>query len=170
MKPSEQCYELIKQFEGLSLRAYKALPTEKYYTIGYGHYSKDIKKGQLITQQQAEKFLHDDVEEFATLLDKDCPHLKQHQYDALISFIYNIGWYRFRYSTIRNLVHDGAAIYTTLSVARRITHWVRAGGKVLLGLQKRRVIEANHFLGYEKFQLKDNQIIELDTTEMRNGK
>lgn len=168
MKPSEKAYELIKQFEGLQLRAYKAIPSEKYYTIGYGHYSKDIRKGQLITQNQAEQFLHQDVADFAQKLATDCPNLEQNQYDALISLIYNIGWYNFRHSMTREKVKNMHTKWLPIQAARQITLWVRAGGKVLLGLQKRRVIEANHFLGYNCFELKDGNIIEHLKTQMRD--
>lgn len=170
MQPSEHCYELIKQFEGLQLRAYKPLPSEKYFTIGYGHYSPNIKKGQVITLQQAEDFLHEDVGRIACLLDMDSTNLEQHQFDALLSLIYNIGWFSYRYSMTRETVKNMHQKSSPLKVARRILLWVRADGKILLGLEKRRVMEANHFLGYEKFQLKDGKIIELDTTPSRDGK
>lgn len=162
MKPSEKAYELIKQFEGLQLRAYKAIPSEKYFTIGYGHYSKDIRKGQLITQNQAEQFLHQDVADFAQKLATDCPNLEQNQYDALISLIYNIGWYNFRHSMTREKVKNMHTKWLPIQAARQITLWVRAGGKVLLGLQKRRIIEANYFLGTEHFVLENGQIVERD--------
>ena len=170
MKPSEKAYELIKQFEGLQLRAYKAIPSEKYFTIGYGHYSQDIKRGQLITQNQAELFLHQDVASFAQKLATDCPNLEQNEYDALVSFIYNIGWYNFRYSMTREKVKNMHTKWLPVQVARQIILWVRAGGKVLLGLQKRRVIEANHFLGYDCFELKDGNIIEHSKPLLRDGK
>lgn len=160
MKPSEKAYEIIRLFEGLSLRACKAIPSEKYYSIGYGHYSKDIRKGQLITQQQAEEYLHQDVATFADKLSQDAPHLAQHQYDALCSLIYNIGWYAYRYSMTRNLVLNAHKSGKDIYAARRIILWTKAGGQTLLGLQKRRVYEANYFLGREVFTLKNNQIIE----------
>ena len=56
METSERGLGLIKQFEGCRLTAYKAVPTERYWTIGYGHYGADVKQGQIITQAQAEAF------------------------------------------------------------------------------------------------------------------
>ena len=57
MKTSNNGINLIKGAEGLRLKAYKAAPTEKYYTIGYGHYSKDITPITTITQEKAEELL-----------------------------------------------------------------------------------------------------------------
>jgi len=51
----------IREKEGLKLKAYKPIPTEKYYTIGYGRYNSNIKKGDVITQEQAEQYLNEDV-------------------------------------------------------------------------------------------------------------
>ena len=161
MKPSEQALEMIKSFEGLRCRAYKAIPEEKYYTIGYGHCSPDITRHQVISPKQADQLLLQDVGEIAAKLDADTPNLEQHQYDALISMIYNIGWYNYRHSMLRESVRNLNLNKTPEQIARRMTWWVRASGKVLLGLQKRRVYEANHFLGYEHFKLSDGKIIEL---------
>ena len=57
---SENGLNLIKSFEGCKLTAYKCLPTEKYYTIGYGHYGSDVTAGMKITKEQAEEFLLQD--------------------------------------------------------------------------------------------------------------
>ena len=51
MKITQECINLIKQFEGISLKAYKARPKEKYYTIGIGHYGPDVKAGMTITDE-----------------------------------------------------------------------------------------------------------------------
>lgn len=61
MVTSQSGINLIKKYEGLRLKAYKALPTEKYYTIGYGHYGIDVKQGQEITEQDAELLLKYDL-------------------------------------------------------------------------------------------------------------
>lgn len=160
MKPSKQAYELIKSFEGLRCRAYKALAAEKYFTIGYGHCGPDVKQYQVISPQHAEELLERDVAQFADKLDKDTTGLTQNQFDALCSFIYNVGWYGYRYSMTREAIRQINQKTTPLQCARRITWWVRASGTVLLGLQARRVIEANHFLGHEYFKLQDGRIIE----------
>ena len=61
MSMSENGYSLIKQFEGCRLTAYKAVSTEKYYTIGWGHYGSDVYEGMTITQAQADAYLVQDV-------------------------------------------------------------------------------------------------------------
>lgn len=152
MKPSEKAYQLIRQHEGLSLRACKAIPEEKYYSIGYGHYSPSVKKGQVITTEQAETFMKEDVAKFSEKLAESCKNLTQNQYDALISLIYNIGWFNFRHSMTYVYCQNCGRLYTPEQCADRIILWVRAGGRVLAGLQRRRVNEANHFLGYNRYQ------------------
>lgn len=160
MEPSENAFEMIKAWEGLHCRAYKALPSERYYTIGYGHCRPEVKKGQSVTVKEAEQLLKNDVAEYSQLLDAINPTLLQHQYDALISLIYNIGWYNFVTSMTCVVTSSLNRKTTPIDVARRIILWVRSGGKVILGLQRRRVMEANYFLGYECFVLEDGQIYE----------
>lgn len=160
MEPSQKAYEMIKKFEGLRLMPYKAHPKEKYYTIGYGHYGEDVKGNKSISPAKAESILEEDVAAFSGKLAEELPNLSQNQYDALVSLVYNIGWYQFRYSTTFNRLKQINSKYTPLACARCIILWVRASGQVLVGLQKRRVIEANHFLGYEHFRLLEGGITE----------
>lgn len=161
MKASEKAFELIKQFEGLRLTAYKAVSTEKYYTIGYGHCSPLVRKGEMILPEVAENLLRQDVAEIEKQLNSLGYDLTQNQYDALVSLIYNIGWYQFRYSMTHEMLKRMVKEQVSPEwVARRITLWVRSGDKVLKGLQKRRCAEANHFLGYEKFTLTEKGIEE----------
>lgn len=158
MKPSNEAYRLIRQHEGLSLRACKAIPEEKYYSIGYGHNSPEVKKGQTITTDYAETLLKQDVALYSGKLANACPRLSQRQYDAIVSLIYNIGWYQFRNSMTFIHCRDIGYKYTPESCADRIILWVRAAGRVLPGLQRRRVNEANYFLGYDRYQYKDGKI------------
>lgn len=160
MKPSEKAFEIIKQWEGLRCRAYKALTTEKYYTIGYGHCGPDVTKNQYITVQTAEQLLKEDVAKYAGMLSELNETLEQHQYDALISLIYNIGWWNFYHSMTAMVVMKLNTTETPISVARRIVLWVRSSGEVVLGLQRRRVMEANYFMGYEAFYMEDGEIYE----------
>lgn len=160
MKPSENAYQLIRTFEGLRCKAYKATPSEKYYTIGYGHYGPDVKRNQYITVKEAERLLQEDVETFCNRLN-EITWLEQQHFDALCSLIYNIGWYNFRRNYIWWVFKDCYQTTTLLDCARRMTLYVRAGGQVLLGLQRRRCMEANYFLGYDRFQVKDGKIIEI---------
>ena len=64
MKTSNKGINLIKSFEGLRLRAYKPVSTEKYYTIGYGHYGADVTANMVITETQAIEYLKKDLEKF----------------------------------------------------------------------------------------------------------
>lgn len=91
MKTSNRGIDLIKQFEGLSLRAVKLLG-EAYYTIGYGHYGADVKPDQVITESEAEQLLRMDLNQIEEQVLKTVPFkLNQNQFDALVSFTYNCG-------------------------------------------------------------------------------
>ncbi len=160
LTPSPDAYTIIKQWESLRCRAYKALPTEKYYTIGYGHCGADVKKYQYCTVAQADELLHKDVALYSHKLATLNPTLTQRQYDALISLIFNIGWYSFRHSMTGVLVKQLNISTIPEFVARRIILWDKSAGIVVLGLQRRRVFEANYFLGYEAFYLQDGKICE----------
>ena len=91
MRVSQNGIDLIKSFEGLSLAAIR-LRGEAYYTIGYGHYGKEVKAGQLITKGEAEQLLKADLEKFEEWVNT-IPNfrLNQNQFDALVSFTYNLG-------------------------------------------------------------------------------
>lgn len=85
---------LLKSLEGCRLTAYK-LSNEKYYTIGYGHYGADVKKGQAITQAEAEALFLKDLEKFEKHVDnvavKKFGALTPNQHAALTSYCYNRG-------------------------------------------------------------------------------
>ena len=137
MKISEKGLELIKTFEGLRLSAYKALSTEKYYTIGYGHYGSDVSKDMTITESQAEELLKKDIEKFEDKVNKYSNYnFNQNQFDALVSFAYNIG-------NIDQLTAKGTR--TIEQISSHISLYVKAGGKTLAGLVKRREKEKELF-------------------------
>lgn len=88
--------ELIKSLEGCKLTAYK-LKGETNYTIGYGHSSRDIKKGQTITQVEADDFLKSDLEKFEKYVEKNTKfNLNENQFSALVSYTYNRGYKGFK--------------------------------------------------------------------------
>ena len=128
---------LIKKFEGCRLKAYKPVPTEKYWTIGWGHYGPDVKEGQTITQAEADALLVSDCQRFADAVDDpaNCPltaQLNANQRDALISFAFNCGTGNLRtLCRSRTLpeIRDAMALYN------------KAGGKVLPVLERRRRAE-----------------------------
>lgn len=126
---------LIKQFEGCRLKAYKdpaGVPT-----IGYGH-TAGVKMGDAITQEQADKLLRDDLVIYEAKVTKydDKYHWNQNQFDALVSFAYNIG-------SIDQLTSNGRRNIETIS--EKILEYNKAGGKKLEGLVRRRKAEKELF-------------------------
>ena len=136
MKISQEGVDLIKHFEGCELEAY--LCPANVWTIGYGH-TFDVKEGDVIDQEAAEALLIEDLEEFEgyvnALVEID---LEQYQFDALVSWTFNLGPTNLRESTLLNRINYGPIS----DVPFQIQRWTRAGGKVLQGLVKRRAAEA----------------------------
>ena len=139
MKTSKDGINLIKAFEGCRLTAYKAVPTEKYYTIGFGRYSSDIFPGMTISYQQAEAWLIEDLAKFEKKVDKynSVYHWTQREYDSLVSFCYNVG-------NIDGLTAKGTR--SKRQIADAMLNYNKSGGKVLKGLAKRRQAERDLFL------------------------
>ena len=93
MKISKEGLDLIKHFESFSPKACKCVETEKYYTIGYGHYGPDVKPDDTMTKAQAEKLLKSDISSYEKKVDKynKVYGFNQNEFDALVSFCYNVG-------------------------------------------------------------------------------
>lgn len=143
MNISQAGINLIKSFEGLRTKAYKAVPTEKYYTIGYGHYGSDVRAGQVITEEEAEKLLRDDVQEFVKGVNKLLKvDVTQNQFDALVSFAYNVGLGALKSSTLLQYLNVG----DIQKAGSELLRWNKSGGKVYNGLVKRREKERGLFL------------------------
>lgn len=125
---------LIKSFEGCKLTAYKCLPSEKYYTIGYGHYGSDVTAGMKITKEQAEELLLQDckkaIKNVNSFMSKY--NFNQNQFDALVSFAFNVG-------SINQLTASGTR--TLEQISSKITAYNKSGGRVIEGLVKRRAKE-----------------------------
>lgn len=155
MKISEQGLNLIKQNEGCKLFAYR--DTGNVVTIGYGH-TKGVKMGMAITQQQANAFLKEDVAKVEKILNDLRLNFKQCQFDALCSWIYNIGEASFNRSTMAARIKTGAS---DEAITDQLIRWVKDNGRTLLGLMKRRVAEANMFLGYERYKIVNKQIVKV---------
>lgn len=134
-----QSIELIKEFEGCSLNAY--LCPANVLTIGYGH-TKNVKSDDFITQEQAEKFLKEDIFDLLSVLDKVQVKLQDNHKIALISLIFNIGKYSFLKSSLLKKLNDADFIGASLQFDR----WIYSNGKVLKGLQNRRKKEKKIFL------------------------
>lgn len=131
--------KLIREFEGLELKAYKC--PAGVLTIGYGH-TKAVTAGMVITESKAEELLREDlkwVEE--TINSKVVVGLTQNQYDALASFIYNVGSGAFAKSTLLRKLNAEDFVGASAEFKR----WNKAGGKVLKGLVRRRKAEQELF-------------------------
>lgn len=137
MKTSQNGINLIKQFEGCRLTAYKPVATEKYYTIGYGHYGADVSPNMKITQAQADAYLVADLKRFEDSVNATRLILNQNQFDALVSFTYNCGA-----GNLKKLV----ANRTLAQIADALLAYNKGGGKVLAGLTRRRQAERALFL------------------------
>lgn len=143
MKLSQRGIDLIKQFEGYSSKAYPDPATGGApWTIGYGTI-KGVKPGMIITAEQAEKMLRDDVAKFESGVSSliTVP-TTQGQFDAMVSLAYNIGLGNFGKSTL--LKKHNARCYTCAADQFRV--WNRANGKVMNGLTKRRAAERQVYM------------------------
>lgn len=141
MKTSQNGINLLKQFEGCRLTAYKCLPSETYYTIGYGHYGADVRIGMRITQDQAEELLKKDLEKYEYQVNcyNAIYHWSQNEFDALVSFAYNLG-------SIHQLTNYGKRDRKT--IAEKMLLYVNSGGVKIPGLVTRRKKEQELFLKY----------------------
>lgn len=135
MKASVDAYELIKQFEGLRLEAY--LCPAGIWTIGYGHTS-GVSPNSFITIQEADEYLHRDVAAIEMQLNKLNLSLRQCQLDAIVSFVFNVGIGNFKASTLLAKIRINP---DDNSIIDEFLRWVYANGKVMRGLQKRRLTE-----------------------------
>lgn len=142
MNISQNGIDLIKRFEGCRLKAYRC--PAGVLTIGYGHTGSDVSNGMEISQEKAENMLKMDLVVHCNNVTKlvKVP-LNQNQFDALVSFEYNVGYGALSTSTLLHLLNQGK--YTEAS--KQFERWVYAGGKPLEGLKKRRIAEKELFLG-----------------------
>jgi lysozyme len=144
MKTSPKGIALIKSAEGLRLKAYPDPGTGGVpWTIGYGSTS-GVTRSMVITEAQAEQMLAADLVRFERAVERlvRVP-VTQGQFDALVSFTYNVGEGNFTKSTLLRKLNAGDAA----AAAEQFSRWVNAAGKVLPGLVKRRAAERAMFLG-----------------------
>ena len=135
MNTSPKGIALIKEFEGLRLKAYQC--PGGVWTIGYGH-TAGVKPGMLISKVQAEEYLKADLIAFERYLNGLGLALNQNQFDALVSFIYNVGTGNFSNSTLLRKVRANPQ---ENSIMDEFLRWVYSKGRVLPGLQRRRLAE-----------------------------
>lgn len=139
MKASKKLIEAIKEFEGFRSKAYKC--PAGALTIGYGH-TKDVKKGQTITHEEAEKLLKRDLIEYECFVERLNVTCKQEKFDALVDFAYNLGCAALEGSTLLKKIR---ACRPDDEIRAEFMKWVYAGGKKLKGLETRRKWEADRY-------------------------
>lgn len=142
LRASNLLIQKLKEFEGLRLVAYKPTKAERWYTIGYGHSAGDVKAEMCINEEEAEELLKRDlffVEKFINGIPKV---RTQGQFDALVSFTYNVGVGKLKRSTLlKKIMHDAS----TEEIQREFMKWVYSGGEKLDGLVTRRRWEAERW-------------------------
>lgn len=142
MKASNILIEKIKEFEGFSSKPCKADKSEKYLTIGYGHYGADVKPNMSITKEAATTLLRKDLQVAENYVTKLNVAKNQQQFDALADFCYNLGCNALGGSTLLKKIKAHA---TEKEIRAEFAKWVHCGGKVLPGLVKRRQWESNRY-------------------------
>ena len=150
LRGSQWLFDFIKQEEGDPkkkgepvLTAYKH--KNDPWTIGYGH-TAGVKEGDLICQREAEEILDQDIKEFEGYVkDSVTVDLDQNQFDALVSWVFNLGPANLKASTMLKVLNSSDFD----NVPAQIKRWNKAGGKVLEGLIRRREAEALLFEGKE---------------------
>ena len=140
MQASEECKDAIKVFENCKLRAYKC--PAGVWTIGVGH-TRGVRRGQIITQAQAEVLLKGDLLSVEKYLNGLGMKFTQGQFDALADFCFNLGISKFRGSTLYNKVLSHAS---DDDIVKEFGKWVYARKRKLSGLVKRREWEAERWI------------------------
>ena len=129
----------IREVEGFNREAYQ--DEGGVWTIGYGHI-KGVSEGMTITQEQAEEMLRDEMAEYEGYVNSLVTvELNQNQFDAMVSWVYNLGGGNLSSSTLLKVLNDG----DYAGVPAQMMRWNKAGGKVLEGLTRRRQAEADLF-------------------------
>jgi lysozyme len=137
---SKQGLQLIEDFEGCKLTAYKC--PAGIWTIGYGHTGHDVTPRMTITQPQAEALLAHDIETSVNFVKRVVKvGLNQWQFDALVDLTFNIGVGNFLRSTVLKLINAGKFPQAGMHFA----DWSMIAGKFSKGLNRRRLTEAELF-------------------------
>ena len=145
MQMTQEGMALIRRFEGFRANAYRC--PAGVWTIGFGHTSEAgppaVKRGMVVGEEEANRILATDV---ARLAGEVGPLLAREvsaaQFSALVSFAYNVGIGAFRSSSVLRAVNGGRFD----EVPKRLKLWVKGGGRVLPGLERRRAAEAELFM------------------------
>ena len=139
MKISENGLELIKKFEGCETTAYQ--DSVGVWTIGFGH-TKGVEEGQTCSIEDAESMLADEMDEYEGYINNMVKvELQQHEFDALVAWVYNLGPTNLGERTMLKVLNGGQFD----RVPDEMNRWTRAGGKILEGLVRRRQAESLMF-------------------------
>lgn len=136
MKTSKNGIDLIARHEGLRLKAYRC--PAGILTIGYGH-TGNVREGQTITEDYAKYLLASDLSTAENAVNRQNLNINQNQFDALVSFVFNVGSGNFLKSTLLKKIKVNP---NDTLIAAEFDRWNKAAGKVLPGLVKRRLDEA----------------------------
>ena len=168
-RPNKACIDLIKHFEGFSAKPYPDPGTgAKPYTIGYGTTvypdGKSVTlKDPDITEKQGEAYLLYEVNEKAKAVESLIKvKINDNQFDALVSFAYNVGTGALGKSTLLKLINSKA---DNLEIADEFLRWNKAGGKEMAGLTKRRQAERSLFLQPEDSELSEKSMSDEEINE-----
>ncbi len=132
MMISNNCIKLLKEVEGCKLKAYRDVAG--ILTIGYGH-TERVREGDCLTPQEAIDLLYDDIKPRSNAVkNMVLVPLEQWQFDALVSFVFNIGTTAFDHSTLLKRLNQN--LYD--SIPNQMRRWVYADGKIVKGLVNRR--------------------------------
>lgn len=153
-KTSAAGVDFIASFEGLRLKAYKAHPSERHWTIGHGHYGPDVKPGMTITRARARQLLRQDLRRFERAVVKHVPprwRRQPYRFDALLSCAFNLGEGVLTpepplTSLGRALWAEEVSKANADRIAAAIRLYDKAGGERLAGLTRRRRAEARMFV------------------------
>jgi lysozyme len=136
-------FALTQSFEGLRLTAYQ--DSAGVWTIGHGHTGPEVHRGLCISEMEAEALLRADLASAVKCVRRAVRvELAQRQFDALVDFCFNVGRGNFLGSSLLRYINQGEFD----SAAVQFGLWVHAGGKVVLGLVRRRAAEAALFSGH----------------------
>lgn len=141
MITSDQGVDLIKRFEGCRLQAYRC--PAGVWTIGFGHTGTDVTEGQRITAEEADRLLREDLAHIERRVRQlvTAP-LTQNQFDAIVSFAYNVGLGALERSTLLKRLNT----QDHRAAAAQFGLWTKASGRELPGLVRRRRAERDLFL------------------------
>ena len=141
MEFSNEYYARLIVMEGFRAKAYRC--PSGVWTIGYGT-TTGVKEGMVVNQNQAFKLLQDDSSKLERLINKVGVDFTQNQFDAIGLFCYNCGFPAFKSSTLFRVIKNNRY---DKRIKELWMQWKYSKGKVLLGLERRREVEVNLYLG-----------------------